>query len=66
MLQLVVVFIAWKTKGVNFNVVSFLKSEAANPQVKITYKLTIYFLNNIGIKLSFCNIKPIFINSSLI
>ena len=41
MLQLVVVFIAWKTKGVNFNVVSFLKSEAANPQVKITYKLTI-------------------------
>ena len=47
MLQLVVVFIAWKTKGVNFNVVSFLKSEAANPEFKITYKLTILKIFNL-------------------
>jgi len=41
LLHLVGVGIPWERKGVNFNVVSFLKSEAASPEFKIIYKLTI-------------------------
>ena len=48
MLHLVGVCIPWERKGVNFNVVSFLKSEAASPEFKIIYKLTI--INNVPIK----------------